>query len=59
MKGRIGAMGVKLDLEKAYDYLNWDYILYVLLRFGFDNCWVELIMECITSPSFYVLIIWF
>ncbi|KAM1247830.1 hypothetical protein ACFX2J_043726 [Malus domestica] len=43
MKGRTGAMGVKLDLEKAYDYLNWDYIQYVLLRFGFDNRWVELV----------------
>ncbi|XP_048430549.1 uncharacterized protein LOC125472766 [Pyrus x bretschneideri] len=25
-KGRTRAMGIKLDLEKAYDYLNWEYI---------------------------------
>lgn len=35
-------MTIKLDLEKAYDLLNWDFIKYVLLRFGFHFKWVKL-----------------
>lgn len=54
--GYIGAMGVKLDLEKAYDLINWEFIQYVLSRFEFAEKWVSFIMEHITSTSFSVLI---
>lgn len=52
----IGVMGIKLDLEKAYDFLNWDYIRNVLQIFGLNDKWVTLIMKCITSTSFSILI---
>lgn len=55
-KGRMGYMGIKVDLEKAYDLLNWDYIRYVLLKFGFDERWVRLVIECLTSTSVSILI---
>lgn len=45
-------MAIKLDLEKAYDFLNWDYIKQCLAHFGFDCKWIDLIMECITSVNF-------
>ena len=50
--GHIGTMAVKLDLEKAYDFLDWNYIKAILSKFGFCNSWINLIMECITSVSF-------
>ena len=53
-KGRMGDLAIKLDLEKAYDLLNWDYIKCILERFGFCQRWINLIMECITSTSFSV-----
>ncbi|CAL9009540.1 unnamed protein product [Prunus brigantina] len=34
-KSSCGAMALKLDLEKAYDLLDWNYIRACLLRFGF------------------------
>ena len=29
----------KLDLEKAYDHVNWRFMDYILLRMGFDAKW--------------------
>lgn len=49
-------MTIKLDLEKANDMLNWDYIRMVLGKFGFYPSQINLIMECITSSSFSVLV---
>lgn len=53
-KGRTRVMVLKLDLEKAYDLLNWDYIRCLLTNFGFSVTWVNLVMECISSMSFSV-----
>ena len=30
----------KLDIEKAYDHLNWDFLLYVMRRMGFGEKWI-------------------
>ncbi|KAL6535628.1 hypothetical protein OROMI_027002 [Orobanche minor] len=50
-------MALKLDLEKAYDLLNWDYLLVVVLeRFGFHRKWISLIYSCLKTTSFLVLL---
>lgn len=49
-------MTVELDLVKAYNLLNWDYIKAVLTTFGFYDHQLKLIMDCITSTSSSVLI---
>ena len=46
----------KLDIEKAYDHINWNYILKVLQRMRFGVTWVNWITRCITTTSFSVMI---
>ena len=49
-------MALKIDLEKAYDFMNWDYIRICLSKFGFNSHWIDLIMSCISSVSFSILV---
>nr|GEW51342.1 RNA-directed DNA polymerase, eukaryota [Tanacetum cinerariifolium] len=39
----------KIDFEKAYDSVRWDYLVDVLLKFGFENRWCGWIRECLQS----------
>ncbi|KAL9432093.1 hypothetical protein AB3S75_027164 [Citrus x aurantiifolia] len=43
-KGRIGQMGIQVDLEKAYDRLSWDFLYETLREFGLPTDLVRLIM---------------
>lgn len=49
-------MVIKLEVQKAYDKVNWSFIKVVLIKFGFNDVFINWIMECITSVSFEVLI---
>lgn len=46
----------KLDLEKAYDHVNWDFFLYVMRRSCFGVKLREWIKRCYSLASFLVLI---
>ena len=46
----------KLDIEKAYDQINWNCILKVMQKMGFGPRWIRWIKRCITTASFSVLI---
>lgn len=50
-----GWLAVKVDLEKAYDRLEWSFIRETLETLGLGGKCCELIMACITSSSFRVL----
>ena len=55
-KIKSGTMAIKLDLQKAYDKMNWSFLKKVLLRFGFNETFTSWIMACVTTVSFEVLI---
>ncbi|KAL5568577.1 hypothetical protein UlMin_025152 [Ulmus minor] len=40
-KGFLGWMALKIDLEKAYDRVSWQFINEVLLAYGFDARWLS------------------
>ena len=54
--GKKGCMGLKIDMEKAYDQLEWCFLEKVLHGFGFPNIWIQWVMQCVTTTSFSILI---
>ena len=54
-KEKGGYMALKIDLEKAYDKLEWSFIRSMLIRFNFPNNLIEIIMNCISSVLTFVL----
>jgi hypothetical protein len=49
-------MALKLDMEKAFDSMEWDFILKILHLMGFHPTWIQWIKQCITTSSFSILL---
>ena len=43
----------KLDIEKAYDHLSWEFLTQVLEKMGFGKRWVK---WCVSTTSFSILV---
>ncbi len=50
-KGKIGFMVIKIDLEKAYDCIEWSFVRKILIHFGFPDYITRIIMSCISTTS--------
>ncbi|GJT64892.1 RNA-directed DNA polymerase, eukaryota, reverse transcriptase zinc-binding domain protein [Tanacetum coccineum] len=46
----------KIDIQKAYDTLNWLFIEEIMIRFGFPSKMVSWIMTCIANPKFTICV---
>ena len=55
-EGKENFMAVKLDMSKAYDRVEWGFIEGVMEKMGFHGKWIQLIMKCITTISYSVII---
>jgi hypothetical protein len=55
-KIRGGNIILNIDMEKAFDRLEWHFIYKVMEKFGFSKSWIVLISNCIEDIPFSVLI---
>ncbi|GJV92051.1 hypothetical protein Tco_1539864 [Tanacetum coccineum] len=46
----------KVDIQKAYDTVNWRFLGFILKSFGFHHTLIKWIMACVKSPSFSICI---
>ena len=54
-RGKSGCMSIKIDLEKAYDWLEWSFIRDMLTLFKFPSHLINLIMSYMSSSSISIL----
>jgi hypothetical protein len=55
-KGKQGLMFLNLDMEKAFDKMEWVLILAIMERLGFSLTWINWIKTCISTSSFSILL---
>ncbi|GKV50170.1 hypothetical protein SLEP1_g56883 [Rubroshorea leprosula] len=46
----------KVDFEKAFDKVNWNFLDYMMVRLGFNEIWRKWIMECLQTSLLSVLV---
>jgi hypothetical protein len=53
-KGKTRLCAVKLDMHKAYDRVEWDFLRRIMSRLGFHSQWIDLVKACVTSVSYSI-----
>ena len=49
-------MAIKLDMSKAFNRVEWPCLERIMTRLGFHERWISLMMMCIKSVSYSVLL---
>ena len=55
-KGKKGSLALKLDINKAYDRVEWAFLKSIMVKMGFPKIWIERVMCCVSTFSFSVKI---
>ena len=47
---------LKMDIEKAFDHVNWDFLMVVMSKMGFGHRWINWMKWCCSTATFSILI---
>jgi hypothetical protein len=50
------ALVLKLDIQKAFDNIDWEFLRLILFSVGFGEKFSHWILSCVTNANFAVLI---
>lgn len=53
-RGSVGEVALKLDISKAYDRVNWNYLKHRMICMGFDEKFIKWVMLCVTTVQYDV-----
>jgi hypothetical protein len=53
-KRKEGYMALKLDMSKAYDIVEWDFVEAMLRKPGFAKRYIQLLMNCVRSVKCHI-----
>uniref|UniRef100_A0A803QQI1 Reverse transcriptase domain-containing protein n=1 Tax=Cannabis sativa TaxID=3483 RepID=A0A803QQI1_CANSA len=52
---KTGFMALKLDMSKAYDRIEWQFLEAILQKIGFSSPWLNLVMKCVSSAKYTIV----
>ncbi|XP_042482204.1 uncharacterized protein LOC122062621 [Macadamia integrifolia] len=53
---RGGGMGVKIDIKKAFDTIDWSFLFSVMRKFGFSETWIGWVHQLLDSAKISILL---
>ena len=56
LKDNIPGLLLKMDIEKAFDHVNWDFLMEVMSKMGFGHRWINRMKWCCSTATFLILI---
>ena len=48
-------MALKLDISKAYDWIEWSFLEELMRKMVFNEIWINLIMLCVKTVTYSIL----
>ncbi|KAL8120291.1 hypothetical protein AgCh_017451 [Apium graveolens] len=51
-QGDTGIAGLKIDISKAYDRLEWDFVKNMMQKSGFHQLWIDRVMKMVSSVTY-------
>ncbi|XP_075645329.1 uncharacterized protein LOC142616340 [Castanea sativa] len=55
-KGKCGEIAIKLDMSKAYDWVEWECLKQIMKKLGFHEKWISTVMRCVSSVKYAIRI---